>query len=268
MNTPTPPPNILYKYREFQSTQSDSSNNDFLKSLLTEGELYFSTSLELNDQFERFFAWSGKDFHILTEKEINQANLNPLSSTQQSNRSYLVKLTPADCVKYFLFHMKKQEAYGIYCLSKHRDSIPMYSLYADGFKGLCIGFDWKQFDLKFAGSSPPVQNMPRKVSYETEPLKIKGRPDEWLRVFTTKSSHFAWEQEEWRIFYKKGTLRKEDINIKTNVRNSIREIIFGHEISEENKNKTKEWVKDLRHIKFFITKPVIGKYELQIIPHN
>ena len=113
----------------------------------------------------------------------------------------------------------------------------MHALYADSFKGLCIGFDWEKFELEFHGTW--VQNRPRKVKYRPNPPLITermGDPDAWLTVFTTKSIDFSSESE-WRMFYKEGVWQSNK------VKNSIKSITFGH-----NCIKHEKWTEKLKNI--------------------
>lgn len=243
------PPDHLYKYRVI---------NSFTELMLENGELYFATSNELNDPFERFFSFKTGASNIVSESEL--PGLQTKMKIRESDGNFLVGLDSDENTKYMRDKNKQSESYGILSLCESNKSIPMCSHYADGFKGICIGFDWNSFGLTFPGSHPPQKNLPRKISYRDNPPVIHGYAHEWLEVFTTKSQDFSWEKE-WRIFYTKGKL------VGSNIRGAIKEIILGHNISKENITKIKSLVEDLNGVKLFITKPIVGKYQIEIKPY-
>ena len=242
------PPNILYKYRSY---------NDNAKRILSNGEIYFATSDELNDPLERFFLFKNGTYHTVTKNDL--LNLQTIKQKRLDNGSYLVQLDSANYTKHVSEKIKQREKHGIFSLCDSKLSIPMFAHYADGFKGICIGFDWKNFNLLFAGSHPPQLNIPRRVTYLTNPPEIGGTPDEWLNVFTTKSLDFEWESE-WRMFYNKGKLSS------VNIRHAIKEIIIGHNISKDHIAEIRKLISDLNGVSLFITEPIIGKFELRVVP--
>lgn len=239
-------PPILYKYREL---------NDFTKALLKNGELYFATTKELNDPFEKFFTFNSGTYHTLTAAEARALGHEP-------NARGTYKLTAIEYTQYMHNGMTRNERYGILSLCEVNNSLPMYSHYAAGFKGICIGFDWEAFDLYFAGSHPKVKNFPRKVIYQTDPPELdRQTQEEWIRVITTKSEDFVFERE-WRMFYDKGVISSED---QPAIRRAIRQITFGHATTEEQRHEVMNLTQDLEDVVYSITKPIIGSYNLEVI---
>ena len=241
-------------------------------------------------------------------------------------------------MQYILDGMKRN-ASGIFCLCENGKSIAMHADYANGFRGICIGFDWRHFNLNVQGSSDvlyrisedkfndsivergqikwcfceatraicckfvnrngvqdtksllidnevknneekimeekilneindllhlngspsyvPIKQEPRQVIYESVPPTIVNHPKDWRKVFTTKSMDFKRE-EEWRLFFHPGKWKDHSI------RAAIKEIIFGYRVSKENIIKVMHLVNDIKDIKFFIARPKIGTYEVEV----
>jgi hypothetical protein len=244
------PPKILYKYRSLKDPHT--------KCMIAHAEIYFATPDQLNDPLENFFSFSSGQYRILSEKEFKY--IQPSATPQKKPHGFLVWLTPQERTRLFRFHIKNNSR-GIFSFSENNKQISQYVYYADGFKGICIGVDWEEFSLMDDDSDPPQKTLPRKVSYLTNPPEISGKADEWPQVFTTKSTDFSFEKE-WRMFYRKGAHSSPD------VRTSIKQIIFGHNTSFEDRAKVKEWIKDIHLIEFFVTEPILGKFELDIKPYS
>jgi hypothetical protein len=226
------PPKMLYKYRQI---------NEFSKKILLEGEIYFATTNELKDPLEKSFSFTNGSWVV----------------DENNKRVYL---SPEQYTQRLLNSVRKGggEPYGILSFCESKKEIQMYKEYADDFKGICIGFDWEIFGLTFPGSCPLEKNIPRKVIYQS-PIKIEKEyipPQKWIEIFTTKSIDFSYEKE-WRMFYTKGKFSSD------NVRYAIREIVFGHNVSQEHILQVKEWIKDLDGINLFI---IDSKFELEIVP--
>ena len=235
MTMTTSLPTILYKYRGF---------NDFTKNILSDGEIYFATTDQLNDQNEKG-AFRFKN----SENWINN-NKNELVCL--SAEEYTQRLKNA-------FRQGKNELNGILSLCKNNKSLKMWKEYADNSTGICLGFAWEEFDLYNPGSYPPTKAYPIECIYQENFIEVEGlyaTTEEVIKILTTKLLPYSYE-EEWRMFYKRGTFRSR------NVRYAIKEIIFGHNISEKYIALVKNLVKDLVHINFFITE-LTENGELQI----
>ncbi|WP_152547161.1 DUF2971 domain-containing protein [Legionella pneumophila] len=210
-----------------------------------------------------------EDHHILSSEEIKTLNIPDTYIKKRSINGNLYLLTPEDKTKYFMHSIKKANTRGILSLCASNDIMQMYSYYADGSKGICIGFEWDHFELMFDGSYPPQPNIPIKINYVSEPLLIKrfGSPEGWLKVFTTKGNGFYFE-EEWRMFYKRGQFSSEK------VRQAIRSITFGPHFFNQ---KQEDWQQGLEkvinltnglNIEWYRAEPVLGKYKLEIKPFD
>lgn len=172
------PPQILYKYRRLYKDWKCDEHNEYTVSMLKDGEIYFATPDELNDPFENFFWFKQEQYVKVTAEELKE--IDTKQPKPQSDGTYLVKLDEKNFTKYIYDNYIKQTSRGIFSLCESNVSLPMYCHYADAYKGICIGFDWRQFELEFDGSSPSSPNVPRKVSYHSEPPKI---PDCLMNIY-------------------------------------------------------------------------------------
>lgn len=255
-------PPVLYKYRSIES--------EFTDRILSDGQIYFCPPEELNDPCEYFFKFKqevgGTYYTNTTYAELDALQITEYKIKQKhQNGSIMIEMTSEQKSIYFYRHLIKHNTRGIFSLCSTNDAFLMYSFYGNGFKGMCIGFEWEKFDLEFDGSYPPQKNLPRQLQYSDAPPLIVGTPDEWLTTFTTKSCQFAFESE-WRMFYKKGCLQSDK------VKKAIRSITFGHKCLEMpdwnmRLNKIMEWTTNL-NIQFFVATPISGEYLINIVPFD
>ena len=104
---------------------------------------------------------------------------------------------------------------------------------------------------KYADPSPQVRSFPRKVRYHEkltvmEELEAQGyrNPEAWIEVFCRKLDYFCYEKE-YRIFYNRGKYQS------LKVREAIREVIFGADVSDEKIQNVKNLLANLPHINFY-----------------
>lgn len=247
-------PKLLYKYRKLRDGDGKLDGNT--RKILQDGEIYFATLDKLSDDFEYAFIWYRDEYVILTDERLKYFKKHHVGSNKN-----LVKLTRNEYTEYMMNSIRRNQPYGILSLSGSGQNPYMWDRYAGGNTGICIGFDWEGFNLEFANSSPPVKNKPRKVLYVPEPLEISGKPDEWIDVFNSKWKAYAHE-DEWRMFYKKGPYKSEDVRL------SIKEILFGSDVSEQDRELVKELVSDLDDIRFLEIERRYDQYEYGIIPYE
>ncbi len=82
---------------------------------------------------------------------------------------------------------------GIFCLSKRRDSLPMWAHYANNAKGLAVEF--QNLDKIFPGDSTGVLRQPIAVSYEEDGVDITFEPRTHKSLFFCKFPDWKYEQE-------------------------------------------------------------------------
>lgn len=192
---------ILYKYRGLKK--------DFHLRLLTQNEIYFSSPQDFNDPFDCGIV---PNFRLLNSEEkidqfvnrivISAKNANPsldVEKNRQVFKNRLINDFDATINIYQELDKKQQiETYGIYSLSKHWDSILMWSHYAENHTGFCVGFkieklkEINEFSLghpveyndKFPEINPLdedlLENHIRKVNYKAKSWEYEGE----FRLFT------------------------------------------------------------------------------------
>jgi len=168
------------------------------------------------------------------------------------------------------------EKFGILCVSKIPNSIPMWSHYADHHKGIAVGLDM----TKIGSSLGPF----RRVKYH----KYRRGIDRWLdstkpewfkqvmEMFFIKSRDWLYEQEYRRVFQlEKLIYAQPDENGKRHFLldisgNDVREIIFGCRINEAYENRIRAELgrrpKTFGHVKLFRCKRHDSRFALKIIP--
>lgn len=226
-------PQILYKYRVC---------NNFLENMLSKGEIFFPGVCELEDPNE-------KASFIFTQ-----------GTTIKDKNNQIIYLTPQERKIYFLEIIKsdKNERHGILSLCDSKREEKMWNEYAGDFSGVCVGFDWTGFGLYFAGSYPPVKNIPRGVIYQ-EALEIDAphiTPEQWLEIFITKLPKYAYERE-YRMFYRKGAYAHQAI------RHSIKEIILGYKIEPEKIELIRKLISDLPNVKIYMAYLINKQVEIK-----
>ncbi len=225
-------PDILYKYKPIRSTESHNIN-EFTQNLVLNGQLYFSRFSELSDPNEAIFDYSSTVDITVTEHEINQfpnhqriSNLgNGMIHIQVDGRSGAV-------------HVRNRidQMYGILCLTANNTSPLMFDYYAQGHKGICIGFEWKRFGILWRGTDQHQQ--PMKIKYIKKPPIIDiSRAGNFEEVFYSKWREYKHEQE-YRLTYSHGIFPNTQ-----NVLNAIKEIIFGISVSEQDKEMIMQWAR-------------------------
>lgn len=179
------PPSTLYKYYEVK---------DFLPKILSGESLKFSCPFDFNDPFESRSCYQidnsdeGKRF-IHEKLKENYSNPSKRISEAQRIQRKFSDPRPIDEEPAYQELIRK---IGVCCFSEVKDSILMWSHYANEHKGICIGFDTTKSLFRFAWQ----------VNYQEE-FPITKRPSESVDVLLdktmlTKADCWSYEKE-WRI---------------------------------------------------------------------
>lgn len=129
-------------------------------------------------------------------------------------------------VRHAYSHTKAEfaKSTGLLCFSRHWRNPVLWSHYADGHRGLCLGFE-------VTGDLVPVTYTPKRLKSDLATMRAGGSAarKHMLQVFTTKFSHWRYENEH-RLFVK---LKEKDERglYSFGFRNQValREVIVGHE---------------------------------------
>ena len=188
-------PNGLYKYRRF-NTKKD---RDRVKRILLNGEIYFSSRLELNDPFELRIALQlnpnkRKVIAGLAQGAQRVGKLRGATAKQVMVWQAKLRMqSPAALLQFVqIEHNKRLESdCFIYCLSAEHDNPILWAHYADSHAGLCIAFNSRVHPfLGACGVDYPTE-------YPTSPFpRLSGEEDKlYQKSVFNKSLHWRYESE-------------------------------------------------------------------------
>lgn len=231
---------MIYKYYPV--------NEKFLQ-CLQEQKLWFSKPTEFNDPFDC-------NMQILNEFPDFKERLHRLEPNLQQ------KITEVF------------ENFGICCFSEESDNMHLWALYADGFKGLVLGFDETGFNDYFTKLFS-AKCILEPVNYSKKPLDLDNgeiqednevitpvrafflnekRFDKLLECLITQKKESPWAiEKEKRLIIntlarKNGAKRYEDIENKGYFvpwkPDSLKTIIFGYRMSDIDKNRLEKIITD------------------------
>ena len=224
---------MLYKYRSF---------NNYGLQILTNREIYFSSPEELNDPLECLFKRLPIEKEIkrrLTEEEL--VLFNELSEKRYSERG-TCNLVP---IFQAIENISKQA--GIFSLCQTNNDPLMWSHYADGHRGFCIGFSrsyfedlisnsWQELSI-VSGSEVDYSASPKYLDVIIEYIKKYHKKKNKLfdnlikpvliSIINTKSNKWCYEMEYRMVRFSKGRLKFQP--------EAIKEIIIGQKTSSSDK---------------------------------
>ena len=165
--------------------------------------------------------------------------------------------------------------FGILCLSKTSNSIPMWSYYANHHRGVVFGFDVNKIGQPVTGPCGLVAY--RKQRAKNNPYVPRSLGD-YLRLIFTKSHEWKHEHEYRRVFQLSSLISAspKDDGVKSFFWNisgdAIREIIFGCRVSDELKSKICREIERRKrtfgHIRLLRCIKHHSKFELKIVPET
>lgn len=236
-------PSLLYKYGDWGKT------ND--KGRLIKNELYFPSSLLLNDPFDRGIPWrydletedkqkehalriAEYSFPELTCDQRRKKASEALREGRYRNPSYRREITENIMSKH-----------GVLSLSARRDSTLMWSHYCNKHSGFCLGFSGPEL-LEYFRTR---YNLTKRISvcypveYENEypeylPSEYISDPELFFaRPITLKSIDWSYE-EEWRFI-----LMGNSNTIETYENYILKEVIVGAEATQETVEEIRDAIK-------------------------
>ncbi len=239
-------PRFVCKYRPIN--KNDSSKSIF--SLLEKSNLWFSDAKYFNDPFD-------------CQLKINyESDLEEMENWIRSIRSYKFSYTDDDIKRKAIelthdnYKIKSIvedliSTNGVCCFSKEYSSILQWSHYADSHQGVCLVFDILK-DPQFFNEVFPVE-------YRNDYLDFNLIKD--FNSFVRKRlllKYKDWEYEkEVRAFNNQIGMKKFD-------KSSLSKIIFGCNISSEDKNALIQIVEDFKYpnVDFFQAQKNDSEYKL------
>jgi len=197
-------PKVLYKYANW--------DNDYHKKLITTPEIYFASPGDFNDPYDsgvpaRYDEWSGNDWRNFlcdngyTAQEINYTITNSIGHDRSDPQSIFNEIE-RDQNLHFLQNV------GILSLSETKESILMWSHYANSHKGFCIGYDTKRIEpyvrehyklilqknnltlyikIKYANQYPKIIPIPKPGDFSAYKKRLETKYADWQY------------EKEWRL---------------------------------------------------------------------
>jgi Protein of unknown function (DUF2971) len=234
---------VLYKFREW----SDGNH----RRMLTNSEIYFSSSLQFNDPFDRglpprYDRLSNEQLtpYITRHLDRHEEGLSP-SERQRRIREVHVN-RPFDDPKYRKYVAEKQYAkHGIFSISRTRDNNLLWSHYAESHKGFCVGFnkprlqEYLNSQCKTAG--PVIELYPVKYQHDYPVLipDLDGDDEKYMADgISIKSKVWEYEEEVRCIsMFKSNWALELDVSL-------FEQVILGAEMPADNCAQITELVKD------------------------
>lgn len=193
-------PTVLYKYRDWSTSLHQS--------IIRANQIYFARLEDLNDPLEG-------DIQLHYEEHTDSQYTDYIKDAQSRNATHLNREQRREEIRVMRRKRKKNRKamaslghsgrkwllngiYGICSLSILRDSVKMWSLYADNHTGFCVGLKTEKL-VRFAKTHFIA---PEKVDYIEDYPHIVPPPevdvDVVRRPLYTKSSRWK-DEEEYRL---------------------------------------------------------------------
>jgi hypothetical protein len=271
-------PEVLYKYRTVDGHTSE---------LLTQRRAYLPSLGELNDPFEGrvvlaklvrgrpywplFQHTLRRVYGELRERELAETWIRHVASTA-------AEPWPEDLIRRTVYQLltdpegflarwdpkqghdntmriRRQDA-RVFCMSATALSIPMWSYYADGHKGICIGF--RPSEDPFLCEAQPVgyrEDYPDVHDHEVD-------DDEYFRLTVLTKSQDWSHEKEWRVVRWKDRLSMTELKPAC-----FQTVIFGCEVTPERRSEVMEWARaGGLGVSFQIARPAERRFALELAP--
>ena len=219
-------PTMLYKYCSVATAEK----------IFRDGAVLLNPAVEFNDPFEM-----NCRIHWPNDDELRRRIDRQLAHLPESERARVYEKTlhhkrvsgsriSVEARKFLLQHA------GVSCFSETRENNLMWSHYADGHKGVCIGLSIGEFMLSLeclpvvpGVGSGHVRSHSCAVQYRDVPPTWEAWGETVEDVVAAKAR--CWEYErEWRIFAPQVAKKKQKF-----LPVAFRQVVFGARIAEEDK---------------------------------
>jgi Protein of unknown function (DUF2971) len=231
-------PEVLYKYRDLSGP-----NRDRVRQTIVENKVWFSTPVDFNDPFDckvhTHFTGSTRTWkrHFREWQKNYRPEINRQQRRAEEARVLKVEKRHKDPRILASAIEEAQQAFnnwGIFCLSERNDDLLMWSYYADGHRGVCLGFAHRP-------TRPFGQAL--RVMYSSELPRVNyfaADHEELARAnFLTKA--LSWKHEsEWRVID-----RRRGRGFRQFPPESLIEVIMGSQMSKEDRKDIMAWIETL-----------------------
>lgn len=165
----------------------------------------------------------------------------------------------------------------ILCLSAPRNSIPMWSYYANSHKGVAIGVAMPNVGRRLPGRFAPVKYRKRRRAVDPWLLPPSRKwYDQVTDTILTKSRVWQHEQEHRRIVRLQDTMGPfpdqdgKPMHFVSLDGGDIREVVFGCSMKPEDEARIRAELNErpaiFRHVKLFRCERHRSRFELTIVP--
>ena len=240
-------PPLIYKFRRI--------DGEHLENIIRNQTLYFANPLGWNDPFDGQLRVDTKNTQAEVAKflKANQPVMSRAKAREFGRRTIQFEREWHEIVN--TNARERISKQGLCCFTGSWQPILQWSYYADGHKGVALGFD----PLK----DPSVFAMPLKVNYVKEYpfVNYVREPVACLSaLLTAKSEVWAHEQEirMWR----------SPPGLKTFESVALREVIFGARATEADMERVQSWCQEsgLKHVEIFKAYTAKRSYTLERKP--
>ena len=254
MNRPTP--EILYRYRHLLD-----ENRKRTERLLRASVLYFASPAQFNDPFDcKIHYTSLGSMEQLRRKQqtLYKKFIPDLNRAERRHRAAhdIKQVDPAEFLNTITEGLQREvNRVGVLCLSEFRDDIVLWSHYAAGHAGLCLGFRVAA-DAAFFARAQPIC-----YSAQYPSIDLQGdSPQKHVEAFIlTKAQGWAYERE-WRIVDHETGFGEKAFHPA-----ALCEIVFGARMTQSDKAFTPECIADrAESILLYEARPTKGSYALAI----
>lgn len=269
-------PKILYKYRSFQENIIEDKR--FQKKSFTDSELYFASSIDINDPFDmkirkkiETYPEVDKLMHIVFElaKTKGSESFSILwqeaiykHETNLAEDPEIYKKRSIEAIKKDFELIKR----GILCLCERKDNILMWSHYANSNKGLCIGYNIEKLKEYIVENKYALLGIFR-VEYYSDYPELKPYFGHNIENIKTKlaSKSIIWSYEkEWRLIIHNQT--SIAIPIPEEI---VEEIILGSNVLPATEQEILTIQKEkYPHAKVYKVVPDDSEFKLNVLPYN
>lgn len=251
-----PTPENFYRYRNLCGL-----NRERTARLLKASVFYFSSPAQFNDPFDckLYYKSIGSREDLRRKHQALYKKYQP-----ELSRAERRQLARADVKRTDLNEFSRamtqglQQALngvGVVCLSEFRDDVVLWSHYAAGHAGLCLGFQVAA-DASFFARAQPVCYADDYPSIDM----LNDSPQKQVEAFIlTKAKGWAYEHE-WRIVDHDSGPGERAFQPT-----ALCEVIFGARMTEADRIFVRECVAERSHaITFYEAFPAEGSYALSI----
>ncbi len=247
---------IVYKYRPI---------DEYTEKLLIKNELFFPRHKDLNDPFECQTEYIGRAnclrrflyFMKYSNEQNNDKRLiSKLKFASTALKPHFSKEKESHAIKKVNeYYRNKIDNAGIVAFTDIRDSILMWSHYADNHKGICLQFDFSKAPLF---RKDPFWNVVYRKKYPAINFYSFNANKNFRKGCMTKSHVWKYENEK-RIVWENGGISQQFYP------SALIGVIFGCSVEGQNKKRILKLLRDRNlPITIYEAKMNIQEFKLDI----